>query len=242
MSWRCSFRRRRFLPYLEGEVSRREAMRLEKHLAGCRKCGEFFTRVRIGHQAGRQFGRIGPGIEGRPPEFAELWKGKETKPGGPERLARDARATLRGRRLAPAATALITLAAAAFIAVAVFNPGILRRADGPSAVSPATIGYAGFIPVRIREFASHNRSPVVTEGFVREVYFDEQEKTLHIKLVEIPQKSEPFVICEIRSPGSMAIPPEGSRIRVYGMARYDAQPGRQWHEVNPVMTLAVLNR
>jgi len=31
-------------------------------------------------------------------------------------------------------------------------------------------------------------------------------------------------------------------VRVYGTARYDAQPGRGWHEVNPVLTLAVLKR
>lgn len=40
----------------------------------------------------------------------------------------------------------------------------------------------------------------------------------------------------------MAIPREGSRVRVYGMARYDSQPGRGWHEVNPVMKIDVLKR
>ncbi|MCX6559342.1 MAG: hypothetical protein NTZ26_02390 [Candidatus Aminicenantes bacterium] len=31
-------------------------------------------------------------------------------------------------------------------------------------------------------------------------------------------------------------------VRVYGVARYDAQAGRQWHEVNPVLDIAVLKR
>jgi uncharacterized protein YrrD len=71
---------------------------------------------------------------------------------------------------------------------------------------------------------------------VQDVYFDEQERTLHIKLVEAPNKPEPFVICEVRNLGDVIIPRQGNRVRVYGTA------GRGWHEVNPVLTLAVLKR
>ena len=38
------------------------------------------------------------------------------------------------------------------------------------------------------------------------------------------------------------VPAEGSRVRVYGVARFDAQAGRGWHEVNPVLDIAVLKR
>ncbi len=100
----------------------------------------------------------------------------------------------------------------------------------------------GFTPLAIREFAMNSRNRIVTEGFVHNVYYDEQERTLHIKLVEGLQDPEPFVICEIRDVRGLTIPQQGSRVRVYGMARFDAQPGRGWHEVNPVMDIAVLNR
>jgi hypothetical protein len=242
MSWRCIFRRRRFVPYLDGELSPREARRLEKHLADCRVCGELFARLRAGHQAGRQFGRIGPGTDHRPPEFDELWREIGPRPDARGKAARDERTAFAGRPLAPAARVLTAVAAAGIVILAMSNPKFIRRGGEREALSKAAFESAEFTPVRIREFPSITRAPVVTEGFVRAVYFDEQEKTLHIKLVEIPQKSEPFVICEIRSREGMAIPAEGSRIRVYGMARYDAQPGRRWHEVNPVLTMAVLKR
>jgi hypothetical protein len=99
-----------------------------------------------------------------------------------------------------------------------------------------------FTPLAIREFAMNSRNRIVTEGFVHNVYYDEEERTLHIKLVEGLQDPEPFVICEIRDVRGLTIPREGSRVRVYGTARFDAQPGRGWHEVNPVMNIAVLNR
>jgi len=102
--------------------------------------------------------------------------------------------------------------------------------------------YRDFTPLRITDFSSNTKSPVVTEGFVRDVYFDREEKTLHIKLVDVQQKAEPFVICEIPSPGGMTIPRGGSHVRVYGVARYDSQPGRGWNEVNPVVNIDLLKR
>jgi hypothetical protein len=31
-------------------------------------------------------------------------------------------------------------------------------------------------------------------------------------------------------------------VRIYGVARYDGQPGRMWYEVNPVLNIALLKR
>ena len=39
----------------------------------------------------------------------------------------------------------------------------------------------------------------------------------------------------------MALPQEGNRIRVHGMAPYDARAGRGWHEVNPVFIHTAVN-
>jgi hypothetical protein len=97
-----------------------------------------------------------------------------------------------------------------------------------------------FYPLRIPDLASNTRPRIVTEGYVRDVRIDEEERTLHFKLAEIPQGADPYIVCEIMSPIRMTLPREGSRVRVYGVARYDGQPGREWHEVNPVLNIAVL--
>jgi hypothetical protein len=214
MTLRCFFERRRFLPGLEGELSRPRAERLESHLARCPECRDLFARIRSGHEAGRRFGRLGPVPPDRLPDLDEIWEP-------------DAR---------PFFTALMTGVLPAVLAVALVLFAVFRgdRRDGPKA--------GGFAPLAIREFASNERSRIFTEGFVHDVYFDEEERTLHIKLLESPRRMEPFVICEIRATGGVTVPSEGSRIRVYGNARFDGQPGRGWHEVNPVTKIAVLDR
>jgi hypothetical protein len=213
----CVLLRRKFLARIEGELWRADAERLDEHLIGCRKCRDLFERVRAGHEAGRRFGRLRPNPPPRLPEFEEI--------------GADRRATPPARTLAPSAGAWIILAAAAFgLGFLVLSKGIL--VIGPPA--------DGFTPLAISEFATNTRNRIVTEGFVHNVYFDAEEQTLHIKLVEGPLKAEPFVICEIRDPRGVTIPEEGNRIRVFGTARYDGQPGRGWHEVNPVAEIAVL--
>ena len=214
MSLCCFVLRRQFLPYLEGALGPDQAGRIEKHLTGCLACADRMTRLRAGHEAGRLFGRLGPDLPGPLPELADL---RASRPPAPA--------------LSPAiaAGALLAIAAGLAMIFAVTRPGA-DRADG------------GFARTAIGEFPERLRGRVVTEGFVQSVYFDEQEQTLHIKLAEGPAGFGPFVICEVRDPSGLTIPSKGSRIRVYGQARFDAQPGRGWHEVNPVMEIAVLNR
>lgn len=214
----CFFLRRRFVPYLDGGLRPDQAGRLENHLAGCRECGDLIARIRSGHQAARRFGRLSPDASPRLPEFEEIWARRPSP-----------------SRLSPALAVPALLAVVAGLAV------ILVVSGRPTASRDIRAGRE-FTPLAIREFAMNSRSRIVTEGFVHNVYYDEQERTLHIKLVEGLQDPEPFVICEIRDVRGLTIPQQGSRVRVYGMARFDAQPGRGWHEVNPVMNIAVLNR
>jgi hypothetical protein len=216
MSLRCPIERRRFVSFLEGRLGARQAARLETHLAGCAGCAGLMARVRAGHEAARRFGRLLPDLPARLPELDR-----------PEAAGHSARA------LSPALAAWALLAAAVLIVV------LAGRETGGGGHAPAA---AGFARTAIREFPQSSRSRVVTEGFVREVYYDDEEKTLHIKLAEGSAGPGPFVICEVRDSSRLTIPEKGSRIRVYGRARFDAQPGRGWHEVNPVMEIAVLNR
>ena len=242
MRYPCFFLRKKFVTYLEGGVAPGEAKRLERHFGACRECAELLARLRSGHEAGRQFGRLAPAADQRPPVFEEIWAAIGAT------LDRPARPAKAGGRFLQA---LSTPLAARLLLVLVLTQAVLLvvslRKIPPRAVAGAVrTGDApllqGYAPVRIAEFSSNSEFRVVTEGFVKDVYFDEREKSLHIKLVEDPLKPEPFVICEVRKLGDMIIPRQGNRVRVYGTARYDPQLGRGWHEVNPVLTLAVLKR
>jgi hypothetical protein len=203
------------MPYLEGGLGPRQAERLEKHMAACGDCAAIMRRIRTGHNGARRFGILGPALPDRLPEFDAI---RARRP-----LA---------RVLTPAVAAASLLVVAAGLAALFAYAGRIRRPpSGPA-----------FARMSIREFEASSHSQVVTEGYVHSVYFDNDERTLHIKLSEVPQSPEPFVICEVHDPRKMTIPLEGSRIRVYGTARFDGQPGRGWNEVNPVMDIAVLDR
>ena len=66
---------------------------------------------------------------------------------------------------------------------------------------------------------------------------DEEDGDLMFKLVEDVSQPQPFIICEIINPINFAPPTVGSRVKVYGVSRYDADEGRHWHEVHPVLAL-----
>ncbi|MHB8095709.1 MAG: anti-sigma factor [Candidatus Aminicenantales bacterium] len=228
------------MPYLEGRVPSGAAGRLEKHLGDCASCRTAFARVRDGHRFALRLSL--PGAPGTPeaPAFESLKPGD--RDAGRGRWARtwarwfDARATPR----------LVHVIAALFVAqltiLAVLNRGVFFKESGSASLTPVAMDLDRFRPLSILEFHTNTAPHVTTEGYVRDVRLDAEEKTLHFNLVQIPQGSGPFVVCEILSPGEIAVPREGSRVRVYGVARYDAQTGREYHEVNPVLNIAVLNR
>ena len=227
MSLSCFFVRRRFVPYLDGECPAGPAARFERHIRGCARCSKLFARVKAGHEAGRAFGRLAPLPPDRFPGFEEI-RGLDRRP--------------RAHLAAFAAPALVAAAAVLVVLFAVTGRRQSSGTDG-AAIGPAEITPSGaFMRLAIRDFETGSRRQVVTEGYVQEVYYDEQEQTLHIKLGESADERGPFVICEVRDARRLTIPETGSRVRVYGRARFDAQPGRNWHEVNPVMEIAVLNR
>lgn len=225
MSLACRVLRRDLARSVDGVLGPARSRRLSRHLERCPGCRTRHDLVRAGHDAGRRLGRLGPAASGRFPGFEELWAGRRA-----------------GRNARPAWAVPAVLAAAGLTALAVLavRPALVRR--GAPAAVPGPPAAGGFTPLAIREFVTSSPGRVVTEGYVHNVYFDEEERTVHIKLAENPRQPEPFVICEVRDPRGLTIPQQGSRVRVYGRSRFDAQPGRGWHEVNPVLEIAVLNR
>jgi hypothetical protein len=242
MKPRCFYARRKLLPFIEADLSPREEARLKRHLTSCRACRETLERLRVGHMAARELGRLGSAATGpRPPEFAGLWAALGRASEGRARSFPSGALVLRALMTPLVAKVLVSVVLAVAALLVVSNRRMTWRTPAEADVLTAPAARE-FTPVRITDFTPDTKSPVVTEGIVGAVYFDKEEQTLHIKLVDARHKPEPFVICEVHRPGGMAIPEEGSRIRVYGTARYDPQPGRGWNEVNPVTNIDVLKR
>ena len=146
-------------------------------------------------------------------------------------------------RTAPrVAQAIAVLGIVTLAIVAVIDRKILSGGGGDASMKPIALDFSRFHPLSIPEHRTNTVPHVATEGYVRDVHVDQEEKTLHFKLVQILREPEPFIVCEIISPGRVVVPSEGSFVRVYGVSRFDAKPGREWHEVNPVLNIAVLKR
>ena len=116
---------------------------------------------------------------------------------------------------------------------------LFAERHGP-AIQAAALDFSYFQPLPISDIERNTYPRIATEGYVRDVRVDPEERTVHFKLEEIPHGSGAFIMCEIMSPMGVRVPREGSRVRVYGITRFDAQANRNWHEVNPVLNIAVL--
>jgi len=89
----------------------------------------------------------------------------------------------------------------------------------------------------------HTTKPhVVTEGYVSEVRINDEDGDLMFKLVDDLQRMDQFVVCEIIDPIRLEPPKVGSRVRVYGVSRYDNQENHNWYEVHPVLNIEEVHR
>jgi len=101
---------------------------------------------------------------------------------------------------------------------------------------------AEFHPVSVKEMEHTTKPHVVTEGYVSEVRINDEDGDLMFKLVDDLQRMDQFVVCEIIDPIRLEPPNVGSRVRVYGVSRYDNQQNHNWYEVHPVLNIEEVHR
>jgi hypothetical protein len=230
--------RRKWIPYLEEQLPPRAAGRIDKHLRRCGECRAEYARLREGHRLAQRLS--GSLAEAAPaaPSFEALQVGE--KIGGHRRWSWFWERwfdVLTMPRVVPVLAAIVVLQ---MVLLLVFNRASIFK--GGEAMKPAALDISRFQMVSIPDLPTNTLPHVATEGYVRDVRIDQEEKTLHFILAQWPEGPGPYVVCEIMSPGGIAVPREGSRVRVYGVARYDGQAGREWQELNPVLDIAVLKR
>ena len=220
--------RRDFLPYLDGELDSNAVNRVERHLIDCGPCRTRLARLRNGHRLALEMPRFTPdrdpwdsieaAIEGRHAveRPGARWRELVFKPG-----------------FALGAVGVIALIAA--LLVTIYRPA---PADGD--LIAEALDLSEFQTVSISEIEQNQKPHVMAEGYVAEVRVDERDGDLRFKLVDDLGRPGPFIVCEIIDPIKLKAPPVGSRVRVYGVSRYDGQDNHNWYEVHPVLNIEVV--
>lgn len=219
--------RRNFSLYLNGELKANAVKRVEEHLIECGECRTRVARLRNGHRLALEMPRFVPqrdpwnaieaAIQARPAQGERRGNGWRTlmfKPG----------------------VALGVIGVAALIA-AVF---VTSDRQGATPLIAEALDLSEFHTVSIAEIEQNNKPHVMTEGYVSEVRVDERDGDLRFKLVDELGRPGPFIVCEIIDPIKLQAPQVGSRVRVYGVSRYDSQDDHNWYEVHPVLNIEVV--
>lgn len=232
---------RRLLPYIEGDLGPQAAKRLERHLLDCGACRDLMVRLRRGRQMALLLRSQAPHADDQPP-FESV-----AAMAGHVNVARG-ECTLRWQgwieRLAtPGVVGALTLVLVAQLALLVItNRSLLFGQKSASNFKTSRLDLSSFHLLNLQDLKSNTEPRIATQGYVTGVHTDPDERTVAFRLVQSQGSRSPFVVCEIMSPIRIAAPRDGSYVRVYGVSRYDAQAGRNWYEVNPVVRIAVLNR
>lgn len=219
--------------FLDGELNTQKRERLLAHLQTCSDCALRFRQISAGHQYLAD-------LQLRVPE-RDHWEIIEA--------ALDAQflpAAKEPKQLWNLVTPQVAVAVLAVIVVALsallfFRSEPVREIYATKISS--SVDLDEFHPVSISNMESNTKPHVVAEGYVSDVHLSEEEDgDLTFKLVESLDQSSPFIVCEIIQPINIKPPAVGSRVRVYGVSRYDAGEGRNWYEVHPVLNIEAVRR
>lgn len=223
-----------FSRYLDGELTSPIERELEEHLMDCGECRSHLSRLRAGARMARHVPSFKPAHD----RFADIQKAldREKEFGAfPDTSApRKGNGRRANSRMNAGRAAVLVLAVLACVLLSLYYSAM-------SAEEPAvSIDRAAFHATRIAEIDGHSEPHIVVEGYVAEVRIDSEENTLSFKLVSNLKQPGAFVICEIINPAALTSPQVGSQLRVYGVSRYDGQPGHQWYEIHPVIKIEAM--
>jgi len=234
--WRIDLRRS-FSLYVTGELEASAVKRVEDHLLDCGSCRTRLARLRNGHRFAQEMPRFAPqrdpwttieaSIDAQQPITipnawaAKSWRNLVLKPG----------------------FALAVIGVAALIAAVIVASG--RRSleeERAGSLIADVLDFSEFHTVNIADIGQNRKPHVMAEGYVSEVHVNDEDGDLSFKLVDDLGRPGPFIICEIIDPIKLAPPSVGSRVRVYGVSRYDGQSDHNWYEVHPVLNIEVVRR
>lgn len=237
--WRIDLRRN-LSRYLNESLSERAVKGFEDHLLDCGECRTRLARMRTGHRIARLAPFFKPGRDPWRAIEAAIERNEAEVPASQKWFEK-----LRNRfhsrpasRPALAVTVLAVIVASLSVSVLIKRPWLPGAQQVQWAEPPIDRGEFHF--VNIADIESNTEPHVVAEGYVADVRIDDEDGDLRFKLVESLQQMEPFIVCEIIDPIKLMPPPVGSRVRVYGVSRYDGKLDHRWYEVHPVLSIEML--
>lgn len=234
--WRVNLRQK-FSLYLNGELSQSDVKRIEDHLLDCASCRDRFAQLRNGHRLAQQIPRFTPQRD----PWASIEASLEAERLAPAQSQRQRPiAQWRGLMIKPG-FALAFIGVAALIAAILVVSG-KRSPEQERTLMADALDLKEFHLVNIADIERNNQPHVVAEGFVSEIQVNDEDGDLSFKLVDDLGRPGPFIVCEIIDPIHLAPPSVGSRVRVYGVSRYDGQMDHNWYEVHPVLNIEVVRR
>jgi hypothetical protein len=231
--WRVKLRRN-FSLYLNGELSSSAIKRIEDHLLDCVSCRSLFAQLRSGHRLAQHIPQFAPERD----PWASI---EEAIEAGRARAPETREATKWRGLLVKPAFALAVIGVAALIAALLIASNKLALGQ-EQAGSLVALDLSEFHTVNIADIERNIQPHVVAEGFVSEINRNDEDGDLSFKLVDEMGRPGPFLVCEIIDPIHLAPPSIGSRVRVYGVSRYDGQADHNWYEVHPVLNIEVMRR
>lgn len=213
--------RKRMTAYLHGELPPEMINRLEDHLSECESCRTQLEQLRSAEAAMAHL------KSQMAPESA--WNLIEAHISAAHKLP--ATTPERGRYMVRALAGV----AAALGFVVLF----MLWSEGPVTLDRGQEPFSAqlYHSVALSDIPNNEEPHVTTVGYVSEVSVDAEEGDTKFRLVDNLQSPSHFIICEIIPPMDMKLPEIGSRIRVYGVSRYDGKAEHQWFELHPVMNI-----
>jgi len=223
--------------YLNGELEPREIERIENHLLDCGDCRVRLARLRDGHRLAGQLPREIPS--------QDPWRAIEAALETQRAATTPSAAEERPSRRRPALTLPVFVTGVVIIAAMLAATVFILSRESTTERNDTQLLAEGFEDmdfhrVSIAEIAHNTEPHVVAEGYVSEVRIDHDDGDLVFKLVEDVRQTHPFIVCEILNPKKLTPPSVGSRVRVYGVSRYDNQENHNWYEVHPVLNIEVM--
>lgn len=223
-----------FTPYIDGELDAKTVKRVEKHVLDCNDCRLRLARFRDGQRFAKSLPQETPHYNIWEMVALELEADENPAPfiSMPRKESFSWRRVLTSPLLA---STMLTIAILVLGFSFFFNKQKTEFSQAFAVDRP--FDAKNFRPVSISDIQNNTKTHVVAEGYVAEVHMDEEDGDLMFKLVDDVSQPQPFIVCEIISTINVAPPTVGSRVKVYGVSRYDADEGRNWHEVHPVLAL-----
>ena len=237
--WRIGIQKR-LIYYLNGELEEGYIKRVEAHLLDCGYCRARLARLRGGERIAQQITHFQPERD----SWYAIEAAIEAEPlKQPINPFSNYRTKLFARFFNLRAAAILLLVSSLLLGLLFISDKEFLRREAEKQIGGLNgIDLENFREVAVSKIELNTEPHIVTEGYVSEVRIDHEEGNLSFKLVEDLSHTQPFVICEVIKPSRLVPPPIGSRVRVYGVSRYDGKESHMWYEIHPVLNIEMVHR